>query len=352
MTLLNWIPQRTFSTLCLWAFASLFSVELIAQPTTPSDAAQAIEVDIPSMGTILSVKFYSTDPLAATKAIDECRRLAGEVERILTDYDPDSETSQLTNSALEKFQKTSPTLWSVLKASDDWNRLSNGAFDASLGRLTRLWRTQRRTKRPTPIESLNNALKDSGWQHVLLNDADQSVQIKRPLQFDFGAIGKGFLVDRIYEHLVQTGLPRCLVNMSGNMRCGQPPPQRDGWRIEIAPLEKGQPPLRRLLLKDRAIATSGDLWQFYTIDGKRFSHILDPRTGVGIPGPIAATILSKTAADADACATAVCVLGPGEGGQLVERLPNTEAWILEHRQPDVPVLMVHAVGPATQDSQN
>ncbi len=348
----NWNLRRTFPTLCIWAFAILLSSNLAGQPAATPDAAQAIEVEIPSMGTILSVKFYSSDPLAATKAIDECRTLAREIESTLTDYDPDSETSQLTNSALNKFHKTSPTLWSVLKASDNWNRLSNGAFDASLGRLTRLWRTQRRTKRPTAPDALENALMDSGWQHVQLNPTEQSIQIQRSVQFDFGAIGKGYLVDRIYEHLVQSGSPRCLVNMSGNMRCGQPPPERDGWRIEIAPLEKGHPPLRRLLLKERAIATSGDLWQFYTIDGKRFSHILDPRTGVGIPGPIAATILTKTAADADACATAVCVLGPGEGGQLVERVPDTEAWILEHRQPDLPVLMIHAVGPASQEAQN
>lgn len=314
--------------------------------TTTGSGIEGYEASFPALGTLVEIKVFSDNADLVGRTVKAVERRTSEIEATLTDYNPDSETSMLTERAVgESFVSVSPDLWNMLAASDRWNKLSAGAFDASLGSLTRQWRALRRTKQPLTEELRQTALQHSGWRHVQLNPTNQSVRFTRDgVRLDFGAIGKGYVVDEIFKMFEQAGLKQCLVNISGNMRCGDSPPERSGWRIEIAPLEKGQPILRRLILANTSIATSGDLWQFTLIDGVRHSHILDPRTGQSVLGPIAATIIAPSAADADACATAVCVLGPTAGVQLVQSLPHTEALILEHSDVSSPIRYIATAG--------
>ncbi len=297
------------------------------------------EVEFPALGTLVSIKVFSSDEALVTEAIRAAELRTHELENILTDYDPESETSQLTElAARNEFVTVSPELWKVLQAADYWHQVSQGAFDASLGALSQLWRVQRKSKKPLEGEKFDLARQHCGWEHVQIKPESNSVRFDRSgIRLDFGAIGKGYVVDEIFHVLQSNGIKSCLVNISGNMRCGAPPPGRQGWRVAIAPLEQHQPPFRNLLLCNIAIATSGDLWQYALVDGQRLSHILDPRTGRSVRGPISATILAATAMHADACATAVCVLGPSAGAQLVTGLPDFEALILEHNDPQQPV---------------
>jgi FAD:protein FMN transferase len=317
----------------------LFSTDLLGQTQIAKpDEIQGFESEFPAMGTLINIKLFGSDASAVSYALKAVQERARKIESILTDYDPESETSKLTEVATEgQAVSVSEDLWNVLTVSDRWHQVSSGAFDASLGNLTRLWRTQRRTKKASSNEQRKTALDDSGWKYVHLDFAKKTIRLDGKIRLDFGAIGKGYLVDQLFEQLQHAGFKMCLVNMSGNMRCGDAPPGREGWRIEVSPLEKGHPSLRRLLLKNISIATSGDLWQYYSLDGKRYSHILDPATGIGVPGPIAVTVLAPNAADADACATAVCVLGPTRGSHMVQSMQGVEALILEHSDADQPV---------------
>lgn len=316
------------------------SSNLAAQASSPE--IEGFEIQFPAMGTLVDIKLFSNEPQKVAAAIAAVKTSAAAIEATLTDYDPDSEASQLTTIAVGRSVPVSSHLWNNLAASERWYQLSEGAFDASLGNLTQWWRRQRRN--PNQSTSLPSNAEDRGWQFVSLDHANQQVQLQRPVRFDFGAIGKGYLVDQIFEQLQRAGLPCCLVNISGNMRCGDPPPDREGWRIEVSPLEKHHPPLRRLNLKHVSIATSGDLWQYFVVAGQRRSHIIDPRTGQSVVGPIAATIIAPSAADADALATAVCVLGPTAGAQLVAKVNGAEAMILEHSQESQPVRYIVTAG--------
>ncbi|MEO8268300.1 MAG: FAD:protein FMN transferase, partial [Aureliella sp.] len=217
-----------------------------------------------------------------TRAFERVEIRVRELEAILTDYDPASETRQLSHLASLRPTLVSNPLWEMLDACDRWHELSHGAFDASLGELTQLWRKYRRSSRlPTP-DQISAARALTGWQHIQLNRVEHSVQFDSPeLRLDFGAIGKGYIVDQAFEILCMAGLPCSLINISGNMRAGVAPPERAGWRIEIAPLEPGSPPLRQVQIANQSIATSGDLWQFILIEEVRRSHILDPQTGMG-----------------------------------------------------------------------
>lgn len=318
----------------IWVWSITLVVNSRADdPTQESLELDGFEVAFPAMGTLVKIRGYAKQESDFKDAVNKAQKRVLNIEEVLSDYEPESEAALLTQQALEKNVRVSDDLWQVLMASDRWFRISNGAFDASLGRVTKLWRTQRRTQQPAQPEDIRDALANSGWGNVELYPEQQAVRVNRPVRMDFGAIGKGYAVDAAFEVLTGAGIDRCMVNMSGNMRLGKAPPNRTGWRIDVAPLQDKQPPIRQLILAQTAIATSGDLWQFTIVDGQRRSHILDPKTGYGVVGPIAATVLASTATDADACATALCVLGVTQGGHLIQTLPGIEALIVEQRAP-------------------
>jgi FAD:protein FMN transferase len=277
-----------------------------------------------ALGTEVQLKAFHHDPDVVAAAFELAEQRVRELESILTDYDPTSETRQLSERAALLPTPVSDPLWEMLAACDRWHALSHGAFDASLGQLTQLWRKYRRSSRHPTLEQIATARAQTGWQHVQLNHGAHSVCLDSPgLRFDFGAIGKGYIVDQAFAVLTTHEVPCSLINISGNMRAGSPPPERSGWRIEIAPLEPGSPALRQVLIANQSIATSGDLWQFVLIDGVRRSHILDPQTGMGVIGPRCATVIAPTATDADALATTACIVGFEVAAQIAQQLPQT-----------------------------
>ena len=328
--------------LFLTAFVALATASLTETSVTASEpetigchadqppSLQGYELQFPSMGTLVTIQAFAADnqPIESTlkAAQQEIERLVD----IMSDYDPDSELSKLNASAGSgEWIEVSPELWEILEASDRWHHLSDGAFDASLGSLTRLWRKARRQKTiPKPAE-IEAALALCGWQHVELDRTEKRVRLNlEGLQLDLGAIAKGYIVDRAFKVLTAAGISSCMVNAGGNLRCGAAPPDRSGWRIEISSVGEGEPPLRRIFLTNSSISTSGDLWQFMLIDGVRRSHILDPRTGWGIAGPVAVTVIAGNAQDADAASTSLCVLGRAAGVELLQGLPSHQALFL------------------------
>jgi len=302
--------------------------------SNPIEPLGGYELQFPSMGTMLTFQAFSDDQEKVQQAFAAAQQ---EVERLvgmMSDYDPDSELSKINQIAgTGQWSQVSPELWEVLDASDRWHQQTEGAFDASLGSLTRMWRKARRqNKIPTPA-AIDMALKSSGWKHVQLDRTGNRIRLERTdMHLDLGAIAKGYIVDRAFRILQEKGLSSCMVNAGGNLRCGSPPPDRPGWRIEISSLQENQPPLRRIYLADAAISTSGDLWQFMLIDRTRRSHILDSRNGCGIEGPVAVTVIARSAQDADAASTSLCVLGRIRGIELLTRLEGYEALFLSKVQ--------------------
>ena len=165
---------------------------------------------------------------------------------------------------------------------------------------------------------------DCPTQSVRLTAAD--------MRIDLGGIAKGYAADEALRTLADRGIRRAIINASGDVVAGDPPPEAQGWKIGIAPLERGAPPSRFHWLANRAVATSGDAWQYVEIDGRRYSHIVDPRTGLGLTDHSSVTVLAADCTTADGLASAVSVLGPKEGLELIEKTPGTAALIL--RAPD------------------
>jgi thiamine biosynthesis lipoprotein len=174
------------------------------------------------------------------------------------------------------------------------------------------------------------ALSAVGYQHIRLDPEHQTVTLQRPaMRLDLGAVAKGYATDRALQQLRDLGIRHALVNAGGDMSLGRAPPGSRGWRIGVAPLEAGEEPSRILLLERCGVATSGDAWQYVEINGRRYSHILDPRTGLGLTTRSSVTVVAADGMMADSLASAVSVLGRDKGLALIESTPGASALVVQ-----------------------
>jgi len=303
-----------------------------------SQDEQGYESEFPSMGSKINLRWYSKQPYQ-DQILAQARQIADKWVAVLSDYEPTSQAmTACANADSGNWFPVSHELWSIVQMCDQWNRWSNGAFDAALGALNRL----RRQRKKATVSQWEDARLKSGWKLLELDDAKQAIRFTTPgVRFDFGAIGKGFVVDRIADTLVELGIERYVANASGNMRIGKAPKDNQGWpiAIDITPANENDSgvELLRMRISQCGIATSGDRWQRFPngpgdVKGDHASHIVDPTTNAGIAGQQSVTIIAENAADADAAATATCVRAnrdlAGWLEVLSEKKPNLEAHVL------------------------
>jgi thiamine biosynthesis lipoprotein len=286
------------------------------------------------MGVQFSIVLYAPDKEAANRAFRAAFARIGELDGILSDYKEESELSRLSAAAPhERGVPVGPDLWNILAASQALSRRTDGAFDLSVGPLTKLWRRARRQSRLPPDDLLAEARASVGYPFIELDACARTARLTRGgMKLDAGGIAVGYAVDEAMRMLRGMGWTRVLVNGSGDIAVGDPPPGETGWAIDVAPLAKGGPASRRLLLANRAVSTSGDAFQYLDIDGRRYSHILDPRTGVGLTDRSGVVVVARDCMSADSLATAVSVLGPAKGLALIDETPGAAALIV--RAPD------------------
>ena len=258
---------------------------------------------------------------ALAAAFAEVRRL----ETILSDYDPTSELSRLSATAPHaQPQPVGPDLWQVLTRAVEIRDATGAAFDPSVGPLTTLWRQARRSGELPRPEKLLQARRAVGPDLLRLFPAEQAVTLVNPgMRLDLGGIGMGFTIDRTLELLRRRGVESAMIDASGDIGVSAAPPHARGWKIAVAPLDPAAGTTSEtLLLADAAITTSGDAHQGVVIDGRRYSHIVDPRTGLGVEGFSAVTVIAPDATTADALATAASVLGPVPGMASIAATPG------------------------------
>jgi thiamine biosynthesis lipoprotein len=264
------------------------------------------------MGLPFRIVLFASSATIASNAAEAAFSRIHQLNDILSDYDSDSELSHLSQSSGQNREvKVSEDLWRVLSRSQAISARSEGAFDITVGPLVNLWRKARREKQLPPPESLAEARARVGYTNIVLNARHHTATLLVPgMRLDVGGIGKGYALDEARKVLDTHGVSRALVTGGGDMAAGDPPPGKKGWRIEIAPLDVTNAPAARfVLLKRMGLATSGDLFQHLEIDGKRYSHIVDPRTGLGLTDHSLVTIIAKDATTADGLSKVVSILG-------------------------------------------
>jgi thiamine biosynthesis lipoprotein len=282
------------------------------------------------MGTKFKIILYAPDEATANKAAQAAFQRIADLNRIMTDYRPTSELMQLCAKAGGEPVQVSEDLFAVLARSQEVAKRSDGAFDVTVGPLVRLWRISRRTQKLPDPEKLARAKELVGYNKVRLDPEKRTVQLLKPgMQLDLGGIGKGFAADAALATLKKQGITRALVAAGGDIAVSGPPPDADGWKIGIQPLEDPDAdPERYLLLHDAAVSTSGDAEQFVEIEGKRYSHILDPKTGLGLVGRMSVTVVARNGLTCDPLTKVVAVLGPEKGLAIIDETEGAAAFMV------------------------
>lgn len=315
---------RVYLTMC-W-LAALIPV----QPAVGADVAPAycrVHETRRHMGVAWTITAYGPDHDGALMAVITAHDEVARLEQILSDYDPDSELSRLSAQAPTHAPvPVSEDLWQVLDRAVAWRDASGDAFDPTVGPLTKLWRQARRSgKMPLP-EKLAAARTAVGPDALRLHPNNRAVELTAwGMRLDLGGIGMGAAIDRAVMILREHGITSAMVDASGDIAVIGSPPDQDGWRVSIAALGDTDGEAATLVLRDAAVTTSGDAYQSVTIDDVRYSHIVDPRTGLGVAGPAAVTVIAPDCTTADALATAASVLGATDGMSLVKATRGTAA---------------------------
>ena len=305
--------------------ASLFIFLLFTMTGTNSGASSEsklvrFEFSQVHMGTQFNIILYAPSVKAATDASNAAFGRVEELDAIMSDYRATSELMTLCSKpAGGQWVKVSPDLFRILAKAQELAELTDGAFDVTVGPVVRLWRRARRTgQMPAPL-ALATSRELVGFRKLELDTRTRSVRLaKAGMLLDLGGIAKGYAADEAMSVLKRHGINRALVAAGGDIVVSQPPPGSRGWVVGISPLkETSDPPKEYLLLSNAAVSTSGDKEQNVEIDNVRYSHIVDPHTGLGLTNQIAVTVVAKSGTESDSIATAACVLGPERGLELI-----------------------------------
>jgi thiamine biosynthesis lipoprotein len=207
------------------------------------------------------------------------------------------------------------------------SQLTAGAFDITSGNLTKLWRRAKRLQKLPPADRLQQALAATDWQAVQLDAKAKTITLtKTGMLLDLGGIAKGYAADEGLRILREHHIARALVMAGGDIAIGNPPPGQDAWEIKLRTFTKPAPnaeeAMETVRLKNCAVSTSGDLYQFIEIDGLRYSHIISPQTGLGLTERVACSVIAPDCTTSDAMATAMCVLGREKGMAAAAKLPG------------------------------
>ncbi len=271
----------------------------------------------PHMGTLIGIKLYASSEARAKAAFRAAFDRIAQLDDVLSDYKPESELNRISRSAVRQPVHVSEDLFRVLEASQKLSKKSGGGFDITVGPVVRLWREARRERQMPDPDALDAALSHCGWRKMRLNAAERTVELEEGgMQLDAGGIAKGFAADEALAVLKRFGIASALVAASGDLAFSGAPPGRRGWTIAIAasdlPLE----------LANAAVSTSGDSEQYLDANGKRYSHIIDPLTGIALTNRLTVSVVAPRGILADGLATAVCVLGERRGRELVKKYPG------------------------------
>lgn len=281
------------------------------------------------MGVQTRVVLWAEGPAVAESAARAAFNRIEQLDSAMSDYRVDSELNRLSAKAGGPAMKISRDLFAVLALSCDLARRSSGAFDPTVGPLVRLWRTARRSGRLPEAAALKAARAASGWRMMILDAHARTARLARPgMKLDLGGIAKGYACQKAVQAVAQQGVRSCLVEMGGDVALGAAPPGERGWRVEIP---NAPEPQRMQVLSNCAVSTSGDTEQYVEIGGKRYSHIVDPRTGTGLTSRIAVTVIAPDGGLSDSLSTAVSVLGEAQGRKLCTQFKGVRLFLTRAR---------------------
>jgi FAD:protein FMN transferase len=285
------------------------------------------------MGSPFQIIFYDSDSLHASNLAKNAFLIVDSLNNSFSDYSTASEIAKINDNAGNgQFINISKDLENILIQSKIAFDKSEGAFDITLGQLTKLWRKSRLEKKLPSSTVLKTKLSAIGTKYLIIDNTNNCARLsKKEASIDLGGIGKGYAAQKIYEFYVKNNIKKVLVNAAGNMAIGDAPLGKKAWEIAIEP-----PTANRFFdskmvnLNNIAISTSGDAFQFVEINGKRYSHIINPKTGLGLSYQRQITIICENATKADWLSTA-CYILPIKKALILAKKEKAEILIFNNK---------------------
>lgn len=288
----------------LYALHSLFLVSILSGCTQQPHFEQTRLL----MGTFAKIEIFGKESELSRKAAGEAFAEIKRIEDLLSRYNPQSQLSQINENAGKPPVVVDREVLSLVKEAVEINRKSQGSFDITIAPVVKLWGFYQKDRKIPAAEEIKEALAKVGSDKILINEKDCTVLLKDGMELDLGGIGKGYAVDKAVDILRENKIDCALVNIGGNLKTlGLP--KKGFWSIGIKdPLKKDQI-ITKIKIRQTAVSTSGSYENYFVINGKNYSHIIDPKSGFPADKILSVTILCDSAMHADALSTLVFVLG-------------------------------------------
>ncbi len=315
----NYLTKYLFFILVLG-----FPIQLLHAQLFSSDTALIL------MGTSFKLQAIATDRSQARNAVEAGVAEIQRIEHLISSHRDDSETTLINNNAGIKPVNVSEELFQLIVRSKKVSELTQGAYDISFLPLYHVWKFRGGEEQMPPADSISYYKKLVNWQNILTDQTKQTVYLRvKGMSIGFGSIGKGYAANQAKKVMMAHGAQSGFVNASGDILFWGKPMDKEKWTVAIKhPVQKGSY-LGKLEVGNMAVVTSGDYENYLFIDGIKYAHIIDPRTGYPIQHVRSVTVVCPDAEVADALATSVAILGKEEGIRLIDRLKDVECLLID-----------------------
>jgi thiamine biosynthesis lipoprotein len=274
------------------------------------------------MGTVVEIQVKEDDRSLGESAIADAFSEIERIENLFTTYN-DTSAIQRINQSKDTLISVSSEIYKMMALCDSLWKISDGAFDISLNNLIKVWDFENEEPAVPEKEEIEDALRNCGWENISLLSNYRFFR-DAEVELNFGAIAKGYAVDRAIDVVKKRGIKNVLVNAGGEITSFG-----SDWIIGIKDPRNSEQIIESVVLGEMSIATSGDYENFFEFNGKRYHHILNPFTGFPADSIISVSVLHQSNTIADALATAVFVLGPTRGLELIENTTDSEVLIID-----------------------
>lgn len=295
-------------------------------------AQQPYKRTLKLMGSRFDITVVANDSIQANKYIDTAIAEISRIEKLISSWDANSQTSEINRNAGIKPVKVDKELFDLIERAIGISKLTDGAFDISYASMDRIWKFDGSMTKMPSEEEIIASVEKVGYQNIVLDKQNSTVFLKlEGMKIGFGAIGKGYAADKAKSLLISKVVPSGIINASGDMNTWGKQPNGNEWKVAITnPMDKNKV-FALLPITNGAVVTSGNYEKYVNFNGKRYTHIIDPRTGYPSIGIISVTVFAPKAELADALATSVFVMGKEAGLDRINQLPKIECIIIDDK---------------------
>ncbi len=288
-----------------------------------------VKRDTVLMGSSFDVSIVAENEALAENYIQQVFEEVIRIDLLISDWKPNSQISEVNKNAGIKPVKVDKEVFDLTKRALQFSEITNGAFDITVASMDKIWSFDGLMDELPTKEAIQKSIENVGYKNVILNESESTIFLsKKGMKIGFGATGKGYAADKGRELMLKLGIKGGIVNASGDLASWGRQPDRKSWLIGLRDPFKNGAILRTFPVRNAAMCTSGDYQKFALIDGIRYSHIINPKTGIPATGLTSVTVLGPEAETANAFSTSIMVLGAEAGLQLLNNYPDYACLII------------------------